>query len=72
MMAGTDVRGRRLPVVVNDRESETRTPAQALYRIPEAARDRYAPVPPLAFMRPGESDLTRLAPGGRRRRARRS
>ena len=62
-MAGTEVLGRRLPVVVNDRESETRTPAQALYRIPDAARDPYTPVAPLAVTRPGENDLTRLAPG---------
>jgi len=63
MMAGTGLLGRRLPVGFNDRGSETRTPARALHRIPEAARDPYTPVTPLVFVRPGESDLTRLAPG---------
>jgi protocatechuate 3,4-dioxygenase beta subunit len=56
-------RGRVLPVVLNDRESETRTPAEPLYLIPEAARDSFTPMRPLAFMRPGEEDLTRIAPG---------
>jgi protocatechuate 3,4-dioxygenase, beta subunit len=54
---------RWLPVVGNDRESETRTPSRRLYRIPEEARDFLAPSPPLPSMRPGEHDLTRLAPG---------
>src|SRR5882672_4719417 len=56
-------RGRVLPVVVNDRESETRTPANRLYRIPAAARDPFTPCPPAPFIGPGEHDLTRLAPG---------
>jgi protocatechuate 3,4-dioxygenase beta subunit len=57
------IAGRTLPVVVNDRESETRTPARPLYRIPAAARDPFtAWAPPLA-LRAGEDDLTRLAPG---------
>jgi protocatechuate 3,4-dioxygenase beta subunit len=56
-------RGRVLPVVLNDRESETRTPAKPLYPIPEVARDSLNPMPPLPFMRPGEEDLTRIAPG---------
>jgi len=56
-------RGRVLPVVVNDRESETRTPANRLYRIPDAARDPFTPCPPAPFIGPGEHDLTRLAPG---------
>jgi len=55
--------GRVLPVVVNDRESETRTPANRLYRIPDAARDPFAPCPPPPLVRAGEYDLTRLAPG---------
>ena len=55
--------GRLLPVVVNDRESETRTPANRLYRIPDAARDPFTPYPPRPPLRAGENDLTRLAPG---------
>jgi protocatechuate 3,4-dioxygenase beta subunit len=59
----TDVLGRVLPVVVNDRESETRTPSRPLHRIPEHARDPFAPWTPVPFMRAGEHDLTRTAPG---------
>jgi protocatechuate 3,4-dioxygenase beta subunit len=55
--------GRVLPVVVNDRESESRTPSQPLYPIPEAARDAFSPMPPAVSLRAGENDLTRLAPG---------
>ena len=55
--------GRFLAVVVNDRESERRTPAKPLYRIPDAARDPFTPCPPLPPLRAGENDLTRLAPG---------
>src|SRR5262245_35247932 len=54
--------GRVLPVVVNDRESETRTPAHPLYRIPDSARDPFAPCPP-ALVRAADRDLTRIAPG---------
>ena len=54
---------RVLPVVVNDRESETRTPAHPLYRIPDDARDPFTACPPLPSLRAGEDDLTRLAPG---------
>lgn len=54
---------RRLPVVVNDRESELRTPARPLYRMPAAARDGLAPWLELPPLRPGENDLTRVAPG---------
>src|SRR5437870_3602248 len=57
------IRGRALPVVFNDRESESRTPAEPLYLIPEEARDSFAPQPPIPFMRIGEEDLTRIAPG---------
>jgi hypothetical protein len=59
----TRVAGRLLSVVVNDRESETRTPSQPLYRIPVEARDPFTPCPPAPLVRPGESDLTRIAPG---------
>jgi protocatechuate 3,4-dioxygenase beta subunit len=55
--------GRALPVVVNDRESETRTPANRLHRIPDVARDPFAPCPPPPLVRPGEYDLTRIGPG---------
>ena len=55
--------GRVLPVVVNDRESEARTPSRPLYRIPEEARDPFAPVPPPPLVRADEHDLTRIAPG---------
>ena len=54
---------RVLPVVVNDRESETRTPAHPLYRIPDDARDPFTACPPQPSLRAGEDDLTRLAPG---------
>jgi protocatechuate 3,4-dioxygenase beta subunit len=64
-MSAPAIAGRVLPVVVNDRESESRTPASRLYRIPEAARDPYAPCPPPPSLRAGENDLTRLAPGRR-------
>lgn len=56
-------RGRVLPVVENDRESEGRTPAEPLYRIPDEARDPFAANPPPPYMRAGEDDLTRIAPG---------
>jgi protocatechuate 3,4-dioxygenase beta subunit len=55
--------GRVLPVVFNDRESETRTPSQPLYRMPEEARDSIEPCPPALAIGPGEGDLTRIAPG---------
>src|SRR5262245_6744545 len=55
--------GRVLPVVFSDRESETRTPANPLYRIPDSARDPFAPCPPAPLDRAAEHDLTRLAPG---------
>jgi protocatechuate 3,4-dioxygenase, beta subunit len=57
------VSGRQLLVVANDRESETRTPANRLYRFPDVARDSFSPCPPLPVVRAGENDLTRLAPG---------
>src|SRR5262245_3901871 len=55
--------GRQLVVVGSDRESETRTPANRLYRIPDAARDSFGACPPPPVVRAGENDLTRLAPG---------
>src|SRR5437016_1764386 len=55
-------RGRVLPLVFNDRESESRTPSEPLYRIPIAARDPFTSQVPLPFMRRGEEDLTRIAP----------
>ena len=55
--------GRQLLVVANDRESETRTPVNRLYRIPEVARDAFNACPPPPVVRAGEQDLTRLAPG---------
>jgi protocatechuate 3,4-dioxygenase, beta subunit len=55
--------GRLLAVVGNDRESETRTPANRLHRIPELARDPFTACPPVTAIRPGEYDLTRVAPG---------
>ena len=62
-MDDTRVAGRVLPVVVNDRESETRTPMQPLYRMPAEARDPFTPCPPAPLVRPGESDLTCIGPG---------
>jgi protocatechuate 3,4-dioxygenase, beta subunit len=62
-MESTSTTRRVLPVVVNDRESETRTPASALYRIPEQARDPFTPCPPMLSLRAGENDLTRIAAG---------
>jgi protocatechuate 3,4-dioxygenase beta subunit len=62
-MSDVNLLGRGVAVVVNDRESETRTPANRLHRIPEIARDPFTPCPPTMVMRPGEDDLTRLGPG---------
>src|SRR5687767_1342226 len=55
--------GRILPVVLHDRQSEARTPAEPLSLIPETAKDPYSPQMPLPFLRRLEEDLTRLAPG---------
>ena len=56
--------GRVLPIVFNDNESETRTPAGPLFPIPEIARDPYGALLPLPALRlGGEADLTRIAPG---------
>jgi protocatechuate 3,4-dioxygenase beta subunit len=63
MMDSPAIGGRVLPIVVNDRESETRTPASPLYRIPDEARDLYTPCPPGSMVRPDEHDLTRIAAG---------
>lgn len=56
-------RGRVLPVVLNDRESETRTPAEPLYRFPEDARDLFSPQIPWRATGASDADLTRIAPG---------
>ena len=56
-------RGRILPVVYNDRESEARTPSEALYLIPPEARDAYSAMPPLPAVHLHEADFTRIAPG---------
>jgi protocatechuate 3,4-dioxygenase, beta subunit len=61
-MESTSAAGRVLSVVVNDRESETRTPANRLYRIPDEARDPFGPYPPRAIVRSTEQDLTRIGP----------
>src|SRR4051812_44468339 len=62
-MSDVNIRGRLLAVVGNDRESETRTPANRLHCIPTIARDPFTACPPAPAMRPGEADLTRIAPG---------
>ena len=54
---------RILPVVYNDRESETRTPSQPLLVIPPEARDGFCATPVLPAVHPHEADLTRIAPG---------
>jgi protocatechuate 3,4-dioxygenase beta subunit len=54
--------GRVLPVVVNDRESERRTPGRPLYRIPDEARDGFTPIPPSPVVGVAGHDLTRIAP----------
>jgi protocatechuate 3,4-dioxygenase, beta subunit len=54
--------GRVLPVVFNDRESETRTPSQPLIVIPRDAQDPFNPMPLLPAIHPYEADLTRIAP----------
>src|SRR5262245_24705823 len=55
--------GRALPIVHNDRESEARTPASRLHRVPAIARDPFTAVPTSPAVRPAEFDLTRLGPG---------
>ena len=55
--------GRIIPVVVNDDESELRTPTQPLHSIPRDARDVFAPMPPLPLALRSTCDLTRIAPG---------
>lgn len=54
---------RILAVVAQDRESEARTPAQPLRRIPAAARDPFSALPPpLEWPGPSRLDLSRIAP----------
>lgn len=54
---------RTLPVVVNDPDSETRTPRQPLWPIPPEARDGLGPCIAPPALRAGEDDLTQIAPG---------
>lgn len=55
---------RTLAVVTQDRESEARTPAQPLRRIPMQACDPFTPQPPLPeWPGPSSLDLSRIAPG---------
>lgn len=54
---------RTIPVVINDRESETRTPARPLIIIPAEARDPFSAIPAFPSVGPLECDLTRIAPG---------
>jgi len=56
-------RSRILPVVVNDDESELRTPSQPLYYIPSEVRDSLTAIPPLPLDTRSACDLTRIAPG---------
>lgn len=55
--------GRIIPVVVNDDESELRTPSLPLYAIPLAARDALTALPPLPTDLRSTCDLTRIACG---------
>jgi protocatechuate 3,4-dioxygenase beta subunit len=59
---GTARVGRTIGIVVNDDESELRTPSQPLYVLPHAARDTFTPMPPLPDLR-SVCDLTRIARG---------
>jgi protocatechuate 3,4-dioxygenase beta subunit len=53
-----------LPVGPTDNTSAQRTPAQALWVVPPPARASFAPfVERVPAIRPGENDLTRIAPG---------
>jgi protocatechuate 3,4-dioxygenase beta subunit len=54
---------RAIPLVINDHESEARTPARPLIAIPLEARDSFSPIPVIASVAPHECDLTRIAPG---------
>src|SRR5262245_49975087 len=55
--------GRIVPVVFNDRESESRTPSRPLYLMPVEARDLYTAMPPLPSIGSSEADLTRTGLG---------
>lgn len=59
-------------VVVNDRESETRTPASELHPIPATARDPFTAIPTLPALRPGEEISRASLPGVHRHQAKRS
>ena len=57
-------RGRLLGIGPTDNTSDQRTPRQRLRPIPEAARASFVPwAPARALGRPGEDDMTRIAPG---------
>ena len=63
-MTATLQRGRTLRVGPTDRTSGERTPSAPLWRVPRAAASSFAPyVDRLPTPRPGENDLTRIAPG---------
>ena len=58
-----DGEGRQLAIGPTDNTSHQRTPRQPLRLIPEAARESFAPYSRLQpGLRPGEADMTRLAP----------
>lgn len=60
----TTSHGRKLVIGPTDRTSEQRTPKSPLFLIPDAARESFVPfVATLPVPRPGENDLTRIAPG---------
>lgn len=66
-MANTDTSeavGRQLLPGPTDNAAAARTPANRLRLIPRAARRSFVPfMPPQPGLRPGENDLTRIAPG---------
>ena len=52
-----------LAVVLNDRESEARTPSQPLYMLPRSAQDAFAAMPVVPNVAAAEADLTRIGVG---------
>lgn len=59
-----DAGGRQLGIGPTDNTSDQRTPRQRLRPIPEPARASFVPYAPLRIgLKPGEDDLTRIAPG---------
>jgi protocatechuate 3,4-dioxygenase beta subunit len=57
------MRNRTLPVVINDRESEARTPERQLIVIPKEARDSFTAMPSFPTVQSTAADFTRIAPG---------